>query len=292
MGRLIESVLVQTGRMSLLEPLTHGKTVRLDEIDTSQTSGLDKEEATEKLEVLGLELSELQDLLFASGVNGLLVVLQGMDTSGKDGLIRCLLRYMNAQSTRVCPFKVPTPKEASHDFLWRVHAVAPGVGEVAIFNRSHYEDVLVPVVLETVKGGALEKRYDHINNFENLLLDRGIVIVKYFLHISKDEQEERLLDREKEVEKSWKLSVGDWQVREKWSNYQKAYEGLLEQCNQKHAPWMVVPADRKWYRNLAVVESLVEVLRPYKKPWLDSLESRGKTERAALEAYRANQRKG
>jgi PPK2 family polyphosphate:nucleotide phosphotransferase len=193
---------------------------------------------------------------------------------------------LNAQSTYVAPFKVPTPKELSHDYLWRVHAVTPGRGATAIFNRSHYEDVLVVRVHNLVPPGVWEKRYQHINDFERLLCDNGVVIVKFFLHISKDEQERRLLDREKEIEKAWKLNAGDWKEREFWDDYTRAYEVALSNCSTAVAPWHVIPANQKWYRNLAVTETLVEALHEHRGDWKERLEEMSAKAKAELEAYR------
>lgn len=260
--------------------------IDLSGLARSAPEGLDKEEAVERAHKLGEELSELQELLFYAGKHSLLIVLQGMDTSGKDGTVRHLLDYSNVQSTQVAPFKVPTPEELAHDFLWRVHAQTPGKGCITVFNRSHYEDVLVVRVHGLVPKDVWKGRYDHINAFEDLLSDSGTVILKFFLHISKKEQEERLLEREQDVEKAWKLSVGDWKERELWDDYQKAYEDAIGKCASPHAPWYIVPADQKWYRNLAVTEAVVETLRPLKKGWLEALEAVGTKAKAELESYR------
>lgn len=261
--------------------------VDLSKIPTKRPESLSKDEAEERTKALGEELGDLQELLFYAGKTGLLVVLQGMDTSGKDGSIRHLLNHSNVQSTRVVPFKVPTPKELSHDFLWRCHEPAPGKGEVVVFNRSHYEDVLVVRVHSLVPESVWKGRYDHINAFEKLLADSGTVVLKFFLHISKEEQEARLLEREQEVEKAWKLSVGDWKERELWDAYQEAYEDAIGKCAAPHAPWVVVPADSKTYRNLVVTETIVETLRPYRDGWLKSLADLGVKARAELAEYRA-----
>ncbi|MBS1723419.1 MAG: polyphosphate kinase 2 family protein [Armatimonadetes bacterium] len=260
--------------------------VDLSQIDTHHPRQLDKEAAEAKLNGLAKDLEELQDLLFYAGQHGLLIVLQGMDTSGKDGTIRHLLGCTNAQSTRVAPFKVPTPEELAHDFLWRVHQQTPGKGGVTIFNRSHYEDVLVVRVHEIVPKEVWSKRYDMINRFEELLVENSTIVLKFFLHISKEEQEQRLLEREQEVEKAWKLSAGDWKEREHWLDYQAAYEAAIGKCATKEAPWIIVPADSKWYRNLVVTETIVEALRGYKEGWLKHLGDVGAKAKAELQAYR------
>jgi PPK2 family polyphosphate:nucleotide phosphotransferase len=261
--------------------------VRLSDYDPGKHNGFKREDAEARCAELGRELAELQDLLFYAGHHSLLVVLQGRDTSGKDGTIREILTFSNAQSCRVESFKVPTAEELSHDFLWRVHQKAPGKGAITIFNRSHYEDVLVVRVHNLVPDPVWKRRYDHIRNFERLLADNNTLMVKFFLHISKEEQEERLLEREKETEKAWKLNVGDWEERELWDEYTKAYEDALYKCASPEAPWYLVPANHKWYRNLAVLEQLVETLRPYRDNWMRDLEKVGVAAKAELEAYRA-----
>ncbi|MBV6456983.1 MAG: Polyphosphate:AMP/ADP phosphotransferase [Fimbriimonadaceae bacterium] len=263
-----------------------GTDVKLAEISPDDDGGLEKIDGERLADDLGDVLTELQEELFAAGMTGLLIVLQGRDTAGKDGTIRHLLKYMNAQSTYVAAFKVPTPKELAHDYLWRVHAATPGRGETAIFNRSHYEDVLVVRVHDLVPKHVWSKRYDHINEFERLLSDAGTVIVKLFLHITKEEQEQRLLDREKEVEKAWKLNPNDWKERAYWDAYTEAYEVALSKCSTEDAPWYVIPSNRKWFRNLAVTEVLVETLRQHKNDWRDRLAEMSRLAKADLEAYR------
>ena len=276
--------------MSYTHTVKEGEAVRLDDIDPGETADLSKAEGETRIEALGAELSEQQDLLFAAGRNGLLLVLQGRDTSGKDGLIRHLVRYLNAQSCQVIPFKEPTPVDLAHDFLWRIHPCAPARGRTAIFNRSHYEDVLVVRVHNLVPEAVWKRRYDRINHFESLLLDADTIVLKFFLHIDKSEQEERLLDREKDPTKAWKLAVGDWQERELWDAYTKAYEAALSRCNPPDAPWHVVPANHKWFRDLAVTDVIVKTLRPYREPWMETLEKIGETAKRDLEAYRAEHR--
>lgn len=261
--------------------------VRLADLPADERGGLTKEEGQERLAKLGAEWEELEDLLFYAGQHSLLIVLQGRDTSGKDGTIRSLLTYSNASSVRVESFKVPTEEELAHDFLWRVHTRTPRQGFTTIFNRSHYEDVLVVRVHNLVPKEVWERRYDHINHFEELLRDSRTLILKFYLHISKKEQEERLLDREKETEKAWKLSAGDWKEREFWDDYTAAYEDALNRCARPHAPWYVVPADHKWFRNLAVMERLVDTLRPHREEWLRALEKIGEKALAEIRAYRS-----
>ena len=272
--------------MSLLKPLDGGKKIQLAKIDPSDTGKMDHDEGKKQEADLLAELNELQTLLYAAQETPLLIVLQGMDTAGKDGAIRSLAGAMNPQSCRVATFKVPTPSEAAHDFLWRVHAETPGKGSVTIFNRSHYEDVLVVRVHNLVPKAEWEKRYDHINNFERLLTDTGTIVRKFFLHISKGEQEQRLLAREQDPTKSWKLSPQDWKERELWDDYQAAYEDALNRCAGPDAPWYIVPADHKWFRDVAIAQTLVETLRPLRDGWMKLLEARGAEELKQLRAMR------
>lgn len=272
--------------MSYTHLIDGSQPVSLAAYATNHRKDITKEEALKKTEEVGLELAELEDLLFYAGTHSLLIVLQGRDTSGKDGMIRRILDFSNAQSCRVESFKAPTADELAHDFLWRVHRRTPGRGGIAIFNRSHYEDVLVVRVHNLVPEETWRKRYDHIRNFESLLRDHHTILLKFFLHISKEEQEGRLLDREKETEKAWKLNVGDWKERELWDDYTAAYEEALTRCSTPEAPWHIVPADNKWFRNLAVLDEIVKALRPHRDHWMADLEKVGKTAKAELEAYR------
>ncbi len=260
--------------------------INLKDYDADDDGGLDKEAGIAKATALGKELDELQDLMFFAGQHSLLLVLQGMDTSGKDGTIRFLFQNLSGQGCRVAPFKVPTPEELGHDFLWRVHMQTPKKGQMVIFNRSHYEDVLVVRVHKIVSDETCKERYELINRFEQLLARNNTIIVKCYLHITNEEQENRLLDREKEVEKSWKLSVGDWKERELWENYELAYEDAIGNCAHKDAPWIIVPANRKWFRNLVVIEAIVDALRPYRKVWTEHLEKIGETAKMELAEYR------
>lgn len=273
--------------MSLTHRIDPGKKAALSSIDPQDDSGLTREDAEPRVEALGRELTDLQELLYAAGQHGLLIVLQGRDTAGKDGTIRHLLNFMNAQGTAIAPFKVPTPKEIAHDFLWRVHMVTPGKGESVIFNRSHYEDVLVVRVHDLAPKDVWSQRYEHINRFEKLLADSNTIVLKFMLHISKEEQEERLLAREQDTAKAWKLAVRDWQEREFWDAYTDAYEDALTKCSTDHAPWQVVPANKKWFRNLAITETIVETLRPYRDGWVERLEMIGEKAKAELAAYRS-----
>ena len=263
------------------------KPVRLKDYDPREVSGLTKQMAAEQLIALSAEAGELLDLLFAASQNSLLIVLQGRDTSGKDGLIRHMLSYTNAQSCHVVPFKAPEPRELAHDFLWRVHQETPARGSIALFNRSHYEDVLIVRVRKLVPDCIWRRRYDHINAFESGLMDADTILLKFFLHISKDEQDARLLAREQDPIKAWKLSVADWTERDLWDKYTEAYEEALTRCSSASAPWYVVPADRKWFRNIAVTDRLVKTLRPYRERWMSHLQRLGTIATKELITYRS-----
>ena len=254
----------------LLRPDTR---ITLADRDPGETMGLDKEAAAEKTEKNIARLDELQYLMYGEHRRALLVVLQGMDGAGKDGTIRHVMRGLNPQGCRVTSFKAPSAEEAEHDFLWRVHRVVPSSGEVAIFNRSHYEDVLAARVRKLVPKTVWTRRYDHINRFEQLLTDSDIVIAKFFLHVSKDEQGRRFEERLRDPTKQWKLSPSDFEDRKHWDDYVAAYEDALTRCSTSDAPWFIVPADKKWFRNFAVSRILVETLEAldmrFPKPTVD-----------------------
>ena len=249
------------------------KRITLADWDPRETLGLDKEAAAEKTEQNIARLDELQYLMYAEHRRALLVVLQGMDGAGKDGTIRHVIRGLNPQGCRVTSFKAPSTEEAAHDFLWRVHRAVPPSGEVAIFNRSHYEDVLAARVRKLVPKNVWTRRYDHINRFEQLLTDSSVVVVKFFLHISKDEQRRRFEERLRDPTKQWKLSPSDFEDRKQWDDYVAAYEDALTHCSTSDAPWLIVPADKKWFRNFAFSHILVETLEAldmrFPKPTVD-----------------------
>jgi PPK2 family polyphosphate:nucleotide phosphotransferase len=219
-----------------------------------------KAEAREELRALNQRLRELQELLYAEGRHRLLVVLQATDTGGKDGVIRHVFRTVNPQGVKVASFKAPSSRELAHDYLWRIHRKTPGRGEIRIFNRSHYEDVLVVRVRELVPREQWERRYGHINDFERMLADEGTTILKFFLHLSKEEQAERLQARLDDPTKHWKFSRSDLEERGYWDAYQAAFEAMLSRTSTAAAPWYVIPSDRKWYRNLVIARILVEAL--------------------------------
>ncbi|MEP7008768.1 MAG: polyphosphate kinase 2 family protein [Acidobacteriota bacterium] len=246
-----------------LEP---GKPVDLSRWDAGLTAGFKggKEKVQPVLDQLNDRLEVLQEKLWAEGERGVLIVLQGMDTSGKDGTIRHVFDGVNPMGVRVASFKAPTEEERAHDFLWRVHPKMPAKGEMVIFNRSHYEDVLVVRVRSLAPKKIWKARYEQINQFEKLCADNGTTILKFFLHIDRDEQKERLEARLADPLKSWKFRTGDLEDRALWDDYQAAYEDALEKTTTPWAPWYVVPANRKWFRNLVVATALVEALEAMK----------------------------
>ena len=256
-----------------------GSEVKLKDYDPNFTDKhSDHASADAELQHLSDELSELQELMTAAQHHSLLIILQGMDTSGKDGTIRHVLSHVNPQGCEVHSFKAPTQEELSHDFLWRIHKVTPPKGIIGIFNRSHYEDVLVVRVHKLVPEEVWSRRYAEIDHFEKLLANSGTILLKFYLHISNDEQERRLLAREQDKDKAWKLSASDWAERKYWKDYQVAYEDALSKCSTKEAPWYIVPANHKWYRNLAIAQTIAHTMHQYKDEWKADLEKRGQRE--------------
>lgn len=248
-------------------PAVHvkNKSFRLADVDPDDTTPFahhrdDKETAHPRLLKLRQRLSELQELLYAEHRRSLLLVFQAMDTGGKDGAIENLLTGVNPAGVEVATFKAPSLDELNHDFLWRIHAQTPKRGHIGVFNRSHYEDVLVTRVHGLIDEDTWKQRYDHINNFEALLTDNGTRILKFFLHISKKEQAERLQARLDDPAKNWKFDPNDLKERARWEDYQDAYEDAVRHCSPKHAPWFVVPANHKWARDLAIAEIVVAAL--------------------------------
>jgi len=220
-----------------------------------------KKVGKEHLKQLNSELETLQELLYAEGKHKVLIVLQAMDTGGKDGTIRHVFEGVNPQGVKVASFKTPTKQELAHDYLWRIHKHTPGKGEITIFNRSHYEDVLVVRVHNLVSEEVWSKRYEHIKAFEKTLADEGTTILKFYLHIDKDEQKERLQARLDEPHKNWKFSLGDLEERKLWDQYTEAFEVAMERTSTEFAPWYVIPANRKWYRNLVISSIIIEKLK-------------------------------
>jgi PPK2 family polyphosphate:nucleotide phosphotransferase len=242
-----------------------GQKVRLKDRDASDIWRYrNKRDAERRLCENTRRLDELQQLLYAEGKHALLVVLQGMDAAGKDATIRHVMSGVNPQGCRVTSFKTPTPEELAHDFLWRIHKAIPARGEIGIFNRSHYEDVLIVRVHNLVPKSVWSKRYRQINIFESILAENGVTILKFFLHISKNEQLKRLKERLTQRDKKWKVNPTDFDERKYWNDYMKAYESALSRCSTKCAPWFIIPSDKKWFRNLAVSQIIVEALESLK----------------------------
>ena len=246
-----------------------GDDLDLSDHDTRATVGWDGDKEQGKAAALAANarLEALQELLYAEGKRRVLVVLQAMDTGGKDSTIRHVFDGVNPQGVKVASFKKPTEEELAHDYLWRAHAVVPADGQLTVFNRSHYEDVLVVRVHDLVPEERWRKRYGHIRDFERLLADEGTTIVKIFLHISPEEQAERLQERLNNPEKHWKFATGDLAERKRWKDYIAAFEDALSETSTDHAPWYVIPADRKWYRNLVIANILVDVLEGLDMQW-------------------------
>jgi PPK2 family polyphosphate:nucleotide phosphotransferase len=238
-----------------------GEKVKLAKWDPEDTLGWEKDHKTKvELEKSLVKLDKLQYLLYAEHKYALLIVLQGIDAAGKDGTIRHVMAGVNPQGCTVTPFKTPTPEEAAHDFLWRIHKAVPEHGDIGIFNRSHYEDVLVVRVHNLVPKDVWSRRYDQINEFEKTLSENNVKILKFFLHISQDEQKKRFEERIDEPQRRWKISQSDFDERKFWDEYMAAYEDALAKCSTEQAPWYVIPANRKWFRNLAVSHIITETL--------------------------------
>ncbi|HET6953860.1 MAG TPA: polyphosphate kinase 2 family protein [Acidimicrobiales bacterium] len=241
--------------------VTDGTGFRLADHDPGATSGVEgKAAARAEVADLTARLETLQERLYADGRHKLLVVLQGMDTSGKGGAIRKVFEGVDPSGVHVASFKAPTPTELGHDFLWRVHPHTPAAGHIAIFDRSHYEDVLIVRVHHLVPPARWQARYEHIRGFERMLADEGAVVLKFFLHISEEEQARRLQARIDEPDKHWKFRLTDLEERKHWDAYQEAYEEAIRQTAAPHAPWYVVPADRKWHRDLVICRTIVGAL--------------------------------
>lgn len=242
-----------------------GEKVKLSKVDPDFVGDWsDKEAAKERTQENAALLADLQYQLYSENRRSLLIILQAMDAGGKDGTINHVLAPMNPQGCRVQNFKSPTAEELAHDFLWRVHRVAPKRGEVVIFNRSHYEDVLIARVHRLAPKEVWSRRYAHIRHFESLLADSGVTVLKFYLHISKSEQLKRFEDRFNEPDKHWKISEADYAERRYWDDYMAAFEDAFEQCSTDEAPWFIIPADKKYFRNLAVSQIIADTMREMK----------------------------
>lgn len=249
------------------QPVEIRDEIRLKDFDPSFCNGMDKEDACKKTARLFKRIGEFQELLYANAKHALLILLQGMDASGKDGTIKRVLECVNPAGVETAAFKQPSAEERAHDFLWRVHKAVPQFGRIGVFNRSHYEDVLIVRVLRLEPASVWRKRYDQINAFEKILARNGVVVLKFFLHISKEEQAERLRARLEDPAKNWKFSHEDLKIRQHWESFQKAYEEAINRCSTAHAPWHIVPADRKWYRDYVVARTVVRAFEKLCLRW-------------------------
>ncbi|MBM3880109.1 MAG: polyphosphate kinase 2 family protein [Verrucomicrobia bacterium] len=247
-------------------PRIHGR-VRLKDYDPGFSGGLKKQDVAKQVVKLRQRIGELQEVLYANASHALLIVLQGMDASGKDGTAKKVLQEVNPAGVETANFKTPSNEELAHDFLWRIHGAVPRYGNIGVFNRSHYEDVLIARVLNLVPERVWERRYEQINAFERMLTQNRVVLLKFFLHISKEEQAERLKARLENPRKKWKFAADDLKMRDYWHSFQRAYEDALSRCHTKYAPWHIVPADRKWYRNYVVAHTVVDALEALDLKW-------------------------
>ena len=241
--------------------------IRLRDFDPDNCGGLDKDETRDKTRKLCERVGELQHLLYANATHSVILLLQGMDGSGKDSTGAGVLEFVTPAGVQTTSFKAPSAEELAHDFLWRVHKAVPRYGCIGLFNRSHYEDVLIVRVLGLQPRQVWRERYGQINAFERALTGNGVLLLKFFLHISKEEQAERLHERLDNPTKRWKFSVTDLKMRGRWDDFQKAYEDAINRCSTKHAPWHIIPANRKWFRDYIVSKTVVEALERLKMKW-------------------------
>jgi PPK2 family polyphosphate:nucleotide phosphotransferase len=249
------------------QPVVVRGKVRLKDFNPKYDGGLDKEETKNRTCEIGERIGELQQLLYANASHAALLIFQGMDASGKDGSVRSVLQFVNASGVESANFKVPSDEERAHDFLWRVHKVVPRYGNIGVFNRSHYEAVLVERTQGIVAKSVWSNRYEQIVNFEQMLTENNVLLLKFCLHISKKEQAERFEERLKNPKKYWKFSQADLKTRQRWSDYIDAYEDMLNKTSHKAAPWHIIPADRNWYRDYVIGKTVVEALEGLKMKW-------------------------
>jgi len=254
--------------------------VSLDEVDPASDGGLTEDEASRRLERLTDELRELQELMFAAEANGVLVILQGMDAAGKDVTIQQVFRSATAEAIRVKHFKPMTELEEKHDIFWRAHAEVPMRGELVIFDRSYYEQLVMPQVEGEASERDTARLAEDVLAFERILINAGTLIVKCFLHLGKDEQGRRLVERMENLEEAWKISARDWTARESWDRYMTAYEVTMNATGEPDAPWYVIPADRPWFHNLLIAETLVARLRGHRDHWLEARDRRAQKKQA------------
>ena len=272
--------------MAYATRITGKRSAGLASINPGDSGGLTEEEGEERLAPLRVELRELQELVFAASFNGILVILQGMDASGKDVTIGDVFALADPASCRVAAFKEPTPEEEAHHFLWRADQVTPALGELVIFDRSYYEQAILPRVYGEEPDEEVERRHGHIVAFERLLRDAGTIVMKFFLHIGNEEQRQRLEERQGNLETAWKISARDWEAREHWDDYMAAYDATMHATATRDAPWHVVPADAQWFHNLAVAEALAERLRPERERWVRERNRRGREKRQEADEAR------
>ena len=249
------------------QPVVVRGKVRLKDLDPRYDAGLDKEKTKEKTKALTERVGELQQLLYANSTRAALLIFQGIDASGKDGSAHSVLEYVRASGVEAANFKVPSDEERAHDFLWRVHKAIPRYGNIGVFNRSHYEAVLVERVQNIVPKSVWSKRYEQIVDFERMLAANNVLILKFYLHISKKEQAERFEERLKNPKKFWKFSHGDLKTRQKWDDYIEAYEDMLNKTSHPDARWHIIPADRNWYRDYVISKTVVSALEALKMKW-------------------------
>ena len=249
------------------QPFKITSRIKLRDFNPGFHDGLDKEKTREKTTPLCQRIGELQQLLYANASHSLILLFQGMDTSGKDGAGKDVLRFVTPAGVETSNFKAPSKEDLAHDYLWRIHKAAPRYGNIGVFNRSQYEDVLAVRVLKLQRKEVWSARYDQINAFEKILTGNNIILLKFFLHLSKDEQAKRLEARLDDPTKNWKLELNDLNTREYWDEYQTAYEDVLNKCSTDYAPWHIVPADHKWYRDYVIAQSMVKALESLKMKW-------------------------
>ena len=251
----------------MAQPLKITSKVRLRHFNPDYHEGLDKDKTRAKTDKLCERIGELQHLLYANRTHSLVLLFQGMDTSGKDGAGKRVLQDVTPSGVETTNFKVPSAEESAHDFLWRIHKALPRYGNIGVFNRSHYEDVLVVRVLKLVPRAVWFPRYEQINAFEKMLAHNNVIVLKFFLHISKDEQAQRLQARLDDPKKNWKFELSDLKMRGLWNDYQQAYGDVLNHCSTEHNPWHVVPANHKWFRDYVVARTVVKALERLKMTW-------------------------
>ena len=251
----------------MAQPIRITARIRLRDFDPDDCGGVEKDETRDKTRKLCERIGELQHLLYANATHAVIILLQGMDGSGKDSTGASVLEFVTPAGVQTTNFKAPSAEEVAHDFLWRVHKAVPRYGCVGLFNRSHYEDVLIVRVLGLQPEKVWRDRYEQINAFEKLISDNRVVLLKFFLHISKEEQAERFRERLDNPTKHWKFSVADLKMRERWDDFQRAYEDAINRCSTKHAPWHIVPANRKWFRDYLVASTIVKALEQLHLKW-------------------------